>query len=113
MRQLKRWLIDKDRRDMLTFLGGGLVVIVGAVWTAFTFWRNSTDTPQKIEATYNVCLGATREGCPAGTTYLGCHENIATWAKNECSSYTARTVSAKSGGMCGYTVVQVKCTTGK
>lgn len=90
MRQLTKWLIDKNRREVLVLLGGGLVIIVGAAWTVFTFWLNNTHTHQKIEATYNVCLGAEPEGCPGGTTYLSCHESIATWAKKECATYTAQ-----------------------
>src|SRR5262245_54618257 len=110
---VKKWVLNKNRREVLAFLGGGAAVAVGAVWTAIVFWRDRAETPQKIEATYSVCVGASRDGCPANTVFLRCGQSVADWAKAECGSYSEKLVSVDSGGMCGYRVVQIKCTVGK
>lgn len=113
MRPWLKWLLDKNRRDLLGFAGGGIVVVAGAAWTVFTFVRSSSETPQKIEAIYNVCIGEFRERCPPATVHLPCGQSIAAWAAHECAGYQASMVSVKDGGMCGYSVTQIKCTAGK
>ena len=113
MRTVLKWLADKNRREMLAFVGGGVVVVIGAAWTALTFWLGKAEVPQKVEANYSVCVGSKPEGCPANAVFLRCGESVAAWAQKECGAYTQQAVSAKSGGMCGYAVVQIKCTSGK
>jgi hypothetical protein len=114
MNRVLKWIVDKNRREMLAFLGGGGAVLVGGAWVAFTYFQGKADVPLKIEATYNVCVGSDPGGCPPNTgVYLACYQTVAEWANKECASYTAQTISQKSGGMCGLRVVQVKCTAGK
>lgn len=113
MRPLLKWLLDQNRRQTLAFIGSAVAVFAGAAWTAYTFWRSSSDVPTKIEATYEVCVGAQRQFCPPTAVFLRCGDSVAEWATNECGAYSSKQVSARAGGKCGYTVVQIKCTSGK
>jgi hypothetical protein len=113
MSNLRKWLFDKTRLELLKLGGGALVIVIGASWTVFKFFKEERKTPQQIEATYNVCVGDYQEQCPLNTIHLRCGESIAAWAARECASYEAGIITAKAGGMCGYAVTQIKCTVGK
>jgi hypothetical protein len=41
-RTLLKWLVDKNTREIVSFIGGGIVVVVGATWTAYTYYSKQT-----------------------------------------------------------------------
>jgi hypothetical protein len=106
MSKLPKWIGERNNREILAFVGGGIAAVVVAGWAVYQYVNKDNGT---IEATYNVCQGMT-DGCPANTVILACGQSIAEWAKKECGSYTANQLSSKSGGGCGQKVVQIKCT---
>ncbi|WP_339523437.1 hypothetical protein [Pseudomonas sp. EL_65y_Pfl2_R96] len=112
MRTSLKWLVDKNKREMLAFMGAGIAVVIGGAWTAFMYFQNKPGFPLKIEASYNACIGAEKERCPPNTVFLTCGQSVADWAKKECSEYLITPVSSKGGGMCGYSVIAIKCTSG-
>jgi hypothetical protein len=52
---------DPQNRDVLAWLGGGFVVIVGGLWAAFKYFR---ETPK--EPTPSVTITADRGGVASG-----------------------------------------------
>jgi hypothetical protein len=113
MSRVVKWLVNRNRREILAFFGAGFVVIVGALWTAFTYFQGRAEVSEKIEASYTVCVGSDPGGCPPNAIFLRCGTSVPDWARKECSSYSHQTLSATPGGMCGYSVIAIKCTTGK
>jgi hypothetical protein len=108
-----KWLVDKNRREILALLGTGVAAIAGGLWATYTYFQNKAEVAQKIEATYKVCVGADRTGCPANSVFLVCGTPVAKWASKECASYSLGPAKVAPGGMCGYSVVEIKCTSGK
>lgn len=115
MGRFTSWIVEKERRDILAFLGGGVVVVAGAVWTTFTYFSPkpvaAPASSPLIEATYKVCRGDKEDKCPPGTVHIACSSSFGAWARTECGDYEPETtlVSGAAGGMCGYQVVEIKC----
>lgn len=134
------WITREKKRAILSFVGGGLVVLVGGAWSAFQYFEktnldktevkfektksdksnvkfekaNSDKSDVKIEASYKLCIGQMREICPAGSVFLeagGDMEDIAAnWAKQECSRYARHDIKVQQLD-CACAIVDVKCTT--
>ena len=59
LEQLWQWLSDPANREVLSWLGGGLVGVVGGGWTVFKFfWPRSEQKPSPPA----VSIGASRIG---------------------------------------------------
>jgi hypothetical protein len=117
---IKRLWVDKEARERLAFFGGGIGAIAGAAWVVFThFSSESNKVPTAsnkvptIAALYHVCVGNLPDLCPPNTLHLACGTNVGQWAQKECASYLLNVVSSQAGGMCGATVIEITCTTGK
>ena len=41
------WFFNEDNRQVLSWLGGGLVVVVGGLWTAYPYFRKHPPTLPK------------------------------------------------------------------
>jgi hypothetical protein len=46
MKRIWQFLRSRDNREIISWLGGGLVVLVGAAWTAFLYWEKSVPEPK-------------------------------------------------------------------
>jgi hypothetical protein len=104
---LPRWLKNERQRAIVALLGGGAASIIAAAWAVFLYINRDMG---KVEATYHVCVGQKAENCPSGSVFVPCYSSVAEWATKECESYTAKRILSRSGGMCGYEVVEIKCT---
>ena len=113
------WITSKSRREVVAFLGGGAVVVIGAARTLFLYL---TKPNVKMEVTYNVCFALSKEDCPpdyiwakgyfpmaqlvgAGTAV------VSDWVKKQCAQYSKSENSMSPGPMaeCGCIRVTVKC----
>jgi hypothetical protein len=66
------WVRDKDNREMVSWVCGGLAVLAGAVWAVFTYFVHPESTKQQvtppvdctIEANYSLaaCGGINVDG---------------------------------------------------
>ncbi len=45
MRALWEWLSDPTNQKTMAFIGGGLVVVAGAVWTVYLHWEKKKEPP--------------------------------------------------------------------
>lgn len=119
-----QWIKDKDTRDIVSFVGTGLVVILGALWTAFVYFDGKTWIMNKFGSgsagllTYYVCTGEFPPGqpgslCNPNVPWQPCYTSPVTWAKNahsgECVTATQKTLSDVKGNRCGYTTYEVAC----
>ncbi len=39
------WFLDKDNRELLTWLGGGAVTVIGGGWTCYNAQKDTSSTP--------------------------------------------------------------------
>src|SRR5262245_53726464 len=99
------WLKSKRTRDILAFVGAGLVAVAAGAWAVYR-WINREGG--QIEATYNVCRSD--DPCPVGTVKIPCGgPSVGEWAKKECATFIIKG-SFMAGGTCGTELIQVKCT---
>jgi tetratricopeptide (TPR) repeat protein len=73
------WLLIEENRQILSFLGGGLVVVVGGLWIAYTYFRKSAKdssptsasiTTDKIQSGGDTLVGSGRiDKQTVGTQY--------------------------------------------
>jgi hypothetical protein len=50
--RLTQWITDKEHRERLTFVGGGLAVLIGALWTGFVYFDGKSwvrGTPSTVD----------------------------------------------------------------
>jgi hypothetical protein len=80
------WINRKGNRESLAFWGGGAVVVIGALWTAFVHFYPDVAPTLTIEAKYVVCVG-NEELCPVNSVVLNDGSSVADWAVKECSKY--------------------------
>ena len=113
------WITTKNRREILLFVGGGLVVIGGAGWAAFQYF----DKPSvKMEVTYRLCVGFEPKYWPPGSILVkgyapmarpdgSTYSVVAEWVKRECANYSRKDTVVRSGpaSECGCAIVEVKC----
>jgi hypothetical protein len=118
-RNLFQWIKDKETRDIVSFLGGGLVILVGGVWTAFVYFDGKEWVKSRFgkEATYYVCMGEHQSECRTTAQYLPCSTDIETWAKAKypdiCVNVKITKISDVGGDKCGYSTGEVTCSTRK
>ena len=62
---------NKNSRDIVAFVGGGLAVLVGAGWAVFEYLSGQVESSISVEATYQVCVGDLQARCPDGSVWLG------------------------------------------
>ena len=60
------WLLEEENRQVISWFGGGLVVVVGSLWTAYTYFRKSAETSQ--ETPISIRTGNIHSG---GDTVVG------------------------------------------
>jgi len=116
---LESWITSKSKREILSFLGGGLVIVVGAAWA---FFQYVVKDDYKVEVTYNVCFApkGSKDKCPSGTVWVEGYslnalpdpDQVSKWARQECSKYGQRPLTNAWPGpakMCGCFLATVKC----
>jgi hypothetical protein len=114
-----QWITDKEHRERLTFVGGGLAVLIGAFWTAFVYFDGKTWVSSwfKKEATYYVCIGEHKAECRSDIPWQPCGTNPTAWVKSahpDACAYVEQTkLSDVSGNQCGYATFELKCSTRK
>jgi hypothetical protein len=106
---LTRWIPEKA-----AFIGAGLIVLVGAVWTDTYPYaaENDPSTPStENEITFDVCIGE-HHFCDRNVRFVTCGTNVEGYLKGQCEKFefTAPREVRGDGGMCGYLVYHVKCT---
>jgi hypothetical protein len=104
------WVTARSRRAML-FVGGGIVVVVGAAWAIFTLLNGSEGKSELLA--YQLCVGSEQKLCPSNTTFVRNQgeDTVATWAQRECASYKTRRIIISDGPTkeCGCYVADVRC----
>ena len=106
------WITNRDRRETVSLVVGGVLVVAGAAWGAYRYF-NKPDAP--AEVTYHLCVGPTDGGCPKNLKFVrGDQETISEWTKNECAKYKRRDLQIKSGPAsdCNCFIVDIKCSSG-
>ncbi len=79
MTSLSSWIRSKSRREMISFVFGGIAALAMAAWAVFGYINQDKG---KIEATYTVCHGDQNIGkmvghqCPVGAVKLDCAANL-------------------------------------
>jgi hypothetical protein len=57
------FLRDEGNRALLGWIGGGVVAVIGALWTAFIYFHPASDAKPKVEASCgSVALGGNVSG---------------------------------------------------
>lgn len=110
--RLPSWLKNKNKREILSFVGGGAATLAGGIFALYAYIQK--DAP-KFDVTYRLCVSA-RQGamCPIG--YLVVEntgeDTVARWVKTECSRYKNVKTQQRQGpvGECACFLVEVKCT---
>ncbi len=115
---ISAWLKDKDTREILIMLGGGVTVIGSAACAFFTWY--SKEEPKSavaaptltVQATYTICQSNMAKECPKNSVWINCKDNIAEWAKRECSKYEMLAPTGahpKAYANCGPVTVSLTC----
>jgi hypothetical protein len=68
MRQLWTFLRLKQNREILTWIGGGLAVIIAGLWTAFVYFSDTPKTPASNPSVEASCGSVGVGGNVSGTT---------------------------------------------
>ena len=118
--KLTDWVTQERKRKILSFVGGGLVVVCGAAWALFQY----LDKPDvKAEVAYKLCVGREEKWCPAGSIYIpgivntrspsSAQSIVAKWVNEECAKYSKKNTIFHSGPVaeCSCAIVEVKCST--
>jgi hypothetical protein len=100
----------KGNRESLAFWGGGTVIAISALWTAFVHFYPDVAPTLAIEAKYVVCVGNEKQ-CPVGSVILKDGSSVADWAAKECSKYDIGLTKELCRGcvLPGFTT-EIKCT---
>jgi hypothetical protein len=64
------WQFVTDNRDMLSWLGGGVVVVAGGVWTVTKFFLKR-EKPKSVSAEGGVAAGRDISGSPITISTTG------------------------------------------
>jgi hypothetical protein len=114
MNRLKQWITNKNKREILVFLG----LPIGAIMTAAI--ALSTYDPSKSstsEIHFTVCKSGEASRCPAGALVIGCRkeDTVQKAVDKECDMLTFEVTSQRNfyGGKCGIRIVEAKCTTSR
>jgi hypothetical protein len=102
------WITVKSRREILSFLGAGLVVVAAAIWGVYKYF----DRP--AEVTYHLCVGAEQKLCPKQYLFVkGGPEALEAWVNKECTKYSRRHILQRQGptAECRCFVADVRCST--
>jgi hypothetical protein len=108
MMKLPAWVHDRSQRDIVAFLGGGLVIAVGALWGAYVHFDGKK--VRSIVAQYYVCNSPWNIACPPQTTTrLEPGASIAEWAEKECGAYKIEHKAPHAEEKHWWSGAEVKC----
>jgi hypothetical protein len=68
------WQFVADNRDMLSWLGGGVVVVAGGIWTVTKFFLKR-EKPKSVSAVGGVAAGRDIRGSPITISTTGKQDN--------------------------------------
>lgn len=68
------WQFVTDNRDMLSWLGGGVVVVAGGVWTVAKFFLKREE-PKSVSAVGGVAAGGDIRGSAITISAIGKQDN--------------------------------------
>jgi hypothetical protein len=68
------WQFVSDNRDMLSWLGGGVVAVAGGVWTVTKFFLKR-EKPKSVSAVGGVAAGRDIRGSPIIISTTGKQDN--------------------------------------
>ena len=113
MSKLPKWIRERNKREILAFVGAGMAALAAAGWAVFIYF----DTPgYKITVSYTLCVGHedSKKWCPAGSVFvLNQGENAASdWVANECKKYARKLFKVSHpSNECNCYVLSVLCAT--
>ena len=64
------WRFITENQRMLSWLGGGVVVVAGGIWTVTKFYLNR-EKPKPLSAVIGVAAGRDIRGSPITITHTG------------------------------------------
>jgi hypothetical protein len=103
------WVASRSRREIVLFIGGGLVVIATATWGIFTYWNHTQRAELLI---YRLCIGSQPELCPSDATFVRDQgeDTAARWTQRECAGYrTRRIIISDAPQGCACQLADVTC----
>jgi hypothetical protein len=110
------WIKSKSKREILSFLGGALIVALGGLWKGYQYFSEPT---VKMEVAYTLCVYHRDDGpwCPQGLVRVAYKDDntVSDWVAKECNKYSDRAIKRiydpRLPGACWCDVVTVSCKT--
>lgn len=103
-----------ERRPVSLLAMLGTVLAIWAtvlIMAGTTWWLWKTYIVEKLPVVSYVCRSENGDRCPAGSTVVGCGDAgpVMQQVEKSCSKFEVRQIMNTSGGQCGHSAWEMKC----